>query len=77
MTTQTLAEMTRFEFQSMLEAIVERTVERKLLEILGDPDEGLALREAVQARLVQQQQAVAEGSRGLALEDALQQLGLA
>lgn len=77
MTTQTLAEMTRLEFQTMLETVVERTVERKLLEILGDPDEGLTLLESVQDRLIQQKRAVADETRSIALEDALQQLELA
>jgi len=76
MSVQTLAEMTRDEFQEMLEIIVERTVERKLLELLGDPDEGLSLQESVQSRLSRQQQAVVEGARGMALEDVLQQLNL-
>ncbi len=76
MTVHTLAEMTRDEFQEMLEAIVERTMERKLLELLGDPDAGLVLRESMQNRLRRQQQAVIEGVRGIALEDVLQQLDL-
>ena len=44
MTVHTLAEMTQDEFQEMLETIVEQTVERKLLELLGDLDEELTLR---------------------------------
>ena len=76
MTAHTLAEMTQDEFQEMLEAIVERTVEHKLLELLGDPDEGLTLRESVEHRVERQQRAVAEGARGVALDDVLDQLGL-
>jgi hypothetical protein len=76
MTAHTIAEMTQDEFQEMLETIVERTVEHKLMEILGDPDEGLMLRESVQHRVARQQQAVAEGARGVALDDVLDQLGL-
>ena len=36
----TVARMT----EQKLKEMIETTVERKLLELLGDPDEGLALR---------------------------------
>ena len=52
------------------------TVEQKLLEILGDPDEGLEIRERVRDRLLRQKEAVAAGERGQLLEDVVQQLGL-
>ncbi len=41
MTAETIARMTPSEFKEMLETVVEATVERTLLEMLGDPDEGL------------------------------------
>ena len=34
-----------------LKELIEQTVERKLVELLGDPDEGLELREQVKAHL--------------------------
>ncbi len=71
-----LTEMTRDEFQEMLEAVVERAVESKLLELLGDPDEGLTLQESVRNRLIRQHQAVVDGARGVALDEALHQLEL-
>jgi hypothetical protein len=64
--------MTREELQEMLEA----TIEQKLLEMLGDPDEGLELRDDVRERLLSQRRAVAEGERGQSLEDVVQQLEL-
>jgi hypothetical protein len=76
MTVQTIAEMTPVEFQEMLEDVVETTVERKLLELLGDPDEGLSVRETFQARLRRQQAQVRDGERGTALYDVIQQLDL-
>ncbi len=76
MTVRALAEMTPAEFQEMLEDVVEVTVERKLLELLGDPDEDLVLREAVQARLRRQRERVRAGERGVALENIAQQLAL-
>jgi hypothetical protein len=42
-------------------------VEQKLQELLGDPDEGLELREAVAARLQEQRRAVAAGERGISI----------
>jgi len=58
-----------------LREMIEASVERKLLEILGDPDEGLEIRESVRERLLRQKQAVTAGERGQPLEDAVRQLG--
>ena len=60
----------------MIGTVVEAVVEQKLIEILGDPDEGLEIRETVRDRLLRQKQAVAAGERGLPFEDVMQQLGL-
>lgn len=68
----TVAQMTRDELREMIEA----TVERKLLELLGDPDEGLPIRKAVRARLLRQKRAVARGERGEAFEDVVRRLGM-
>jgi len=68
----TVAQMTREEFKEMIEA----TVEQKLLELLGDPDEGLVLRKTIHDRLLRQKQAVAEGERGQPFEEAVRNLGL-
>lgn len=76
MTAHMLAEMTQVEFQEMLENVVEATVERKLLELLGDPDEGFVLYEAVQVRLQRQRERVQAGERGVALTDVIRQLEL-
>jgi hypothetical protein len=76
MSNNTVAQMTQSELKEMLEVVVETAVEEKLLEILGDPDEGLELREAVRDRLIRQRQAVAEGQYGQSLEDVARDLGL-
>lgn len=68
----TIAEMTKDELRELIESVVEQ----KLLELLGDPDEGLPIRKAVRKRLLKQKQAVAEGERGDSLEDVIQRLGL-
>jgi hypothetical protein len=64
--------MTTGELREMIEA----SVERKLLELPGDPDEGLPLRKAVRDRLLRQQQAVTAGERGEPFEDVGRQLVL-
>ena len=68
----TVAQMSKEE----LKEIIAMTVEQKLLELLGDPDEGLEIRESVRARLIQQQKAVAAGERGESLEDVIHRLDL-
>ena len=52
MTAETIAEVTQSEFREMLEALVEATVERTLVEMLGEPDEGLEIRSDVWSRLL-------------------------
>jgi hypothetical protein len=70
--TATVAQMTKGELREMIEA----SVERKLLELLGDPDEGLLIRKAVRDRLLRQQQAISAGERGEPLEDVVRRVGL-
>ena len=70
--TDTVGQMSIEELQEMIEAAVER----KLLEILGDPDAGLEIREAIRERLLRQKQAVAAGERGQPFEDVVHELGL-
>ena len=67
----TVGQMGKDELKEMIEAIVEQ----KLLELLGDPDEGLPIRASVRDRLLRQEQAVAAGERGDAFEDVVRQLG--
>jgi hypothetical protein len=70
--TSTIAQMSKEEFREMIEA----SIEQKLLEMLGDPDEGWEIRESVRDRLLRQKKAVAAGERGQPLDDVVQQLGL-
>ncbi|MFQ6002566.1 MAG: hypothetical protein ACE5KJ_02345 [Candidatus Zixiibacteriota bacterium] len=68
----TVAQMTKDELREMIETIVER----KLLELLGDPDEGLPIRKTIRDRLLRQKRAVGSGERGEPFEDAIRRLGL-
>ena len=68
-----VAEMTADE----LKQPVGLAVEQKLIELLGDPDEGLVLRESARKRLLRQKRAVTNGERGELLEDVVRHLKLA
>jgi hypothetical protein len=62
--------------KSELEAIIDASVERKLLELIGDPDSGLALRKSVRDRLRRQKKTVNLGQRGERLQSVARRLGL-
>ena len=66
----TIAQMTKEEFREMLDDLIEQ----KLMEILGDPDEGLKIRESVRERLIRQRDEVAAGERGQSLEVVAREL---
>ncbi len=68
----TVAEMSKDELREMLEI----TVEQKLLELIGDPDEGLEIRKSVRERLARKKKAVAAGERGEPFDDVVRRLGL-
>jgi hypothetical protein len=76
MAAETIAKMTQSEFREMLETVVEATVERTLLEMLGGPDEGLEIRSDVRQRLLRQREDVAAGQHGQPLDEVLRQMGL-
>ena len=60
MKTCPVGEMTRSEFREMIESVVEQ----KLLDLLGDPDDGLDLRSQIRERILRQQASVGSGDRG-------------
>jgi hypothetical protein len=51
-------------------------VEQKLVELFGDPDEGLSMKKNLRKRLLRQRKAVANGGRGTDLTTIRKQLGL-
>jgi hypothetical protein len=69
---KTLSTMTADELTDLIDA----RVERKLDEILRDPDAGLEIQGPLRRRLLEQRQRVAEGERGRPLDDVLAELGL-
>ncbi len=68
----TITQMTKGELKELIESIVEQ----KMLELIGDPDEGLSIREDLLKRLRRQKEQVATGRRGKPLEDVVKELGL-
>jgi len=67
-----IAELTVDEFKQ----IIEEAVETKLSEMLGDPDEGLELREEIKDRLRRSLEAERHGARGIPAHEVAAQLGL-
>jgi hypothetical protein len=59
-----------------LTQLISNAVEQKLVELFGDPDEGLSMKENVRRRLLGQKRAVAKGDRGADLNTVRKQLGL-
>ena len=70
---KTVAEMTAEE----LKELVGFAVEQKLVELFGDPDDVLVIREPVRKRLLRQKEAVAQGERGEPFDDIVRRLKLA
>ena len=68
----TVARMTKDELQEVIGSVVEQ----KLIELFGDPDQGLPVKESLVKRLRRQKAAVARGERGDRLEDVARRLGL-
>jgi len=67
-----VGQMTKKELAQMLSTVVEQ----KLIELLGDPDEGLSPKENVRKRLIRQRKAVAKGERGEDFSEVRTRLGL-
>ena len=68
----TVAQMSKKEFTQ----IISNVVEQKLVELFGDPDEGLVLKEHLRRRLIRQKKAVDKGDRGIDLHTVRKQLAL-
>ena len=56
--------------------IVREAVEQQMAEMLSDPDEGLELREEIEARLLRSLVAERGGARGIPTQEVAAQLGL-
>lgn len=70
---RTVAKMTTDELRQMIGELIEG----KLIELFGDPDTGLELRDSFRERLLRQRGEVSRGELGQSLDDVLESLGLA
>lgn len=61
---------------SQLEALIENAIERKMVEMFGDPDAGLELKPGVKAKLRRSLAAVKHGERGKPAKEVAKNLGL-
>ena len=59
-----------------LTQVVQAAVEQKLMEMLGDPDERLELREEIKARLQRSLEAEQSGVQGIPAQEVAAQLDL-
>ncbi len=59
-----------------LKALIQEAVEEKLQEVLGDPDQGLELREDIKERLRSSLAAVGSGDEGIPIGQVAKEVGL-
>lgn len=59
-----------------LKALIQEAVEEKLQEVLGDPDQGLGLKEKVKERLKHSLAAMERGDEGIPVEQVAKEVGL-
>jgi hypothetical protein len=59
-----------------LSEMIDRAVEKKLIELLGDPDAKSTIDESLRSRLLRQKRAVAKGQRGEDFNRVVNRLGL-
>ncbi len=59
-----------------LKSLIRETVEEKLEEMLGDPDWGLELKDAVHERLKRSLEETERGGSGIAVDDVVKKSGL-
>ena len=59
-----------------LAQIISNVVEQKLVELFGDPDDGLTMKQTLRKRLLRQKRAVAKGERGSDISTIRKQLAL-
>ncbi|MCL5029115.1 MAG: hypothetical protein M1480_08865 [Bacteroidetes bacterium] len=69
---ETISNMTKKEFTQILSDVVEK----KIIELFGDPDEGLVLKENMRKRLLRQKKAVRKGNLGDDFETVAKRLSL-
>jgi len=59
-----------------LKELFREAIEETLLELFGDPDEGLLLRPEIQERLKLSLERIPQGEKGISAEDVAKRAGL-
>ena len=59
-----------------LKALIQEAVEEKLQEVLGDPDQGLELKDDIKERLRRSLSAVESGDEGIPIGQVAKEVGL-
>ena len=59
-----------------LKALIQEAVEEKLQEVLGDPDQGLELKEDIKERLRRSLAATESGNEGIPVGQVVKEVGL-
>ena len=72
MTNTTVADLTVDQFKDLIREVVIQT----LIEVLGDPDEGLELRDEIKVKIRQSLAAVKAGEKIMPAEEVAAKLGL-
>ena len=72
MTVSTVADLTIDEFRDLVKEIVSQT----LVDLLGDPDEGLELREEIEVRLRRSLASQEKNGKTASAQDVAAKLGL-
>lgn len=57
-----------------LRELIESSIERKFIELFGDPDEGLEVKEEFRQQLLQQEQDFEQGHRGKSFDKVVELL---
>jgi hypothetical protein len=59
-----------------LTSIIANVVEQKLIELIGDPDDGLTMKQNLRKRLLRQKRSVEKGERGTDVSSVRKHLGV-
>jgi len=59
-----------------LKKLFREAIEEALLELFGDPDEGLQLRPEIQERLKHSLERISQGEKGISAGDVAKRVGL-
>lgn len=71
-----MAELVSQMIKEELRSMIDEALEQKLIELFGDPDERLELRDDVREYLIRQREVIARGEFGRPLDEVAKELGI-